>query len=189
MNLRTLCVSAAALLTLPGVGMAEFNYTSAEFNYVLDVEIDDTSLDGDGFSLGGSFTIADGFYLGGSYEDYDLDAGWDGELLELGGGYFHPIDDDLDFVATLSILDVEVSRRDTSFDDDGLKLGGGVRARLADAVEVDAMLEYVDMDEGDSDMGIALRGRYYISPEFAVQAEASFGTDFEVLGIGIRGEF
>jgi hypothetical protein len=189
MNLRTLCGSAALLLILPGVGMAQFNYTSAEFNYVFDVEVDDSSLDGDGLSIGGTFTIAESFYLGGSYDDYDLEAGWDGELLELGGGYFHSLDDDLDFVATFSFVDAEVSNRNFSFDDDGFKIGGGVRAKLADTVEVDAMLEYINMDEGDSDTGVALRGRYYVNDGFAFQAKATFGTDFEIISIGVRGEF
>jgi len=190
MNIRTLYGSAAALLILPGVGLAEFSYTSAEFSYV-DVEVDagPFSVDGDGFSLGGTVKVADSFYIGGSFDDYDLDYGIDGELLEIGGGYFQPLDDDIDFVATFSYLDAEVSAGNASADDDGFQIGGGVRARLADSVEVDAMLEYANMDEGGSDTGIDLRGRYYISDEFAVQAKFTFGTDFETISIGVRGEF
>jgi len=189
MNLRHVGAMAASLLILPGIGQAEFNYTSAEFNYIFDVEVDGTSLDGDGFSIGGTFTIADTFYLGASFEDYDLDNGWDGEVLEIGGGYFHTLSEDLDFIATFSYLDTEVSRGNSSFDDDGFQLGGGIRTRLADTIEVEALIEYVNMDAGDSDTGIDLRGRYYISPEFAVQAKLAFGTDFEIISIGVRGEF
>lgn len=190
MKTRFFPAAAAALLGLPGVAFAQFNYTSAEFNYV-DVEIDIGSfdVDGDGFSLAGTYEVAETFFISGSYEDYDLDFGVDGELLRIGGGYFHSLDEDLDFVTTLHFLDAEVSAGNQSADDDGLALAGGIRAQLTDEIQVDALLEYIDMDEGDSDTGIDLRGRYYISPEFAVQLRATFGTDVETISIGVRGEF
>jgi opacity protein-like surface antigen len=190
MKLRILAATTASLLCLPAAGFAQFSYTSAEFNYV-DVEVDvgPFNVDGDGFSLGGTYTVAETFFIGGSYEDYDLDFGVDGEVLRIGGGYFHPLDEDLDFVATLHFLDVEVSAGNQSADDDGIALAGGIRAQLTEEIQVDALLEYVDMDAGDSDTGIDLRGRYYLSPEFAIQVRATFGTDFETLSIGVRGEF
>jgi len=188
MKLRTLIGTATALLAIPALSQAEFNYTSAEFNYVdVDVDVGPFNIDGDGFSFGGTYEITDDFFIGGMYEDYDLDFGIDGEWMEIGGGYFHELQNDLDFVATLNWVDVEVSAGNQSADDDALAIGGGIRARLSDDIEVDAMLEYYDFD--DSDTGIELRGRYYISPEFAVQLKANFGTDFETIAIGVRGEF
>jgi hypothetical protein len=190
MFLRTFCGTAATLLILPGVSQAEFNYTTAEFNYVdVDADIGPVNVDGDGFGIAGTYTVADSFYVGASYEDYDFDYGVDGSVLEIGGGYFHTLQDDLDFIATFSYLEADASAGSQSADDDGFQIGGGIRARLADSVEVDALLELVDMNEGDSDTGIELRGRYYISDEFAVQAKASFGTNFDTISIGVRGEF
>jgi opacity protein-like surface antigen len=191
MKIWKLTGAAAALLTLPALSQAEFNYTSAEFNYILDVEIDGGSfnVDGDGIGIGGTYEIADGFYIGGSYEDYDLDFNINGDWLEIGGGYFNTLNEDLDFVATLSYVDVELSSGGDSADDDALSIGAGIRARLSDEIEVDAMLEYYDFDELDSDTSIELRGRYYINPEFAIQLKANLGSDFETISIGVRGEF
>jgi len=184
MNLWTLTGTAAALLTLPALSQAEFNYTSAEANYILDVEIDG-GLDGDGLGVGGSFEIADSFFIGGSYEDFDLDEDISGDWLEIGGGYFHELNPDLDFVATLSFVDVEFG----GGEDDAIALGGGIRTRLSDSIEVDAMLEYYSFDEGDSDTSLDLRGRWYINPEFAVQLRMNLGSDIETIAVGVRGEF
>ena len=191
MKLWKLTGAAAALLTLPALGQAEFNYTSAEFNYLLDVEVDagPFSVDGDGIGVAGSYTIADGFFISGSYEDFDLDFNINGDWLEIGGGYFHTLNEDLDFVATLNWVDVEISTNFASADDDALALGGGIRARLSDDIEVDAMLEYYDFDEGDSDTSLELRGRYYFNPEFSLQLKMNLGSDFETIAIGVRSEF
>jgi hypothetical protein len=175
-------------LTLPALSQAEFNYTSAEANYLLDVEIDGDS-DGDGFGIGGSYEIADNFFIAGSYEDVDLDNDNSLDWLEVGGGYFHELNEDLDFVATLSYVDIEISTRFGSFDDDALALGGGIRAKLADALEVDAMLEYYSFDELDSDTSLELRGRYYFNPGFAVQMKMNLGSDIETIAVGVRSEF
>ena len=191
MKLWTLTGTAAALLTLPALSQAEFNYTSAEANYLLDVEIDGglANVDGDGLGVGGSFEIADSFFIGGSFEDFDLDFDISGEWLEIGGGYFHELNPDLDFVATLSFVDVEISSNFGSAEDDAIALGGGIRTRLSDSIEVDAMLEYYSFDEGDSDTSLDLRGRYYFSPEFAVQLRMNLGSDIETIAIGVRSEF
>jgi opacity protein-like surface antigen len=181
---------AAAVLAVPGVSRADFNYLAVEFSFV-DVEYDVSifNVDGDGFRIGGTVPLGESFYVGGEYSDYGFDFGVDGELIEIGGGYFTPLREDLDFVATFSYLDAEVSAGPSSADDDGFSIGGGVRAQLADSVQVDAMLKFVDMDQGDSDTGLEVRGRYYFNEDFAVQAGLGLGTDFDTLTIGIRAEF
>jgi opacity protein-like surface antigen len=190
MRFQTLAAATLTALAVPGISLAEFNYTSAEFNFVdVDVDFGPFSVDGDGYSIGGTYPVADNFFIGASWESYDFDGGVDGEWLEIGGGYFRMLDDDLDFVATLSLVDAEVSSGYGSADDDGIAIGGGIRAQLADTIEVDALLKYVDMDKGDNDTGIEVRGRYYISDEFAVQLKLSTVNDFDTLSIGVRGEF
>lgn len=189
MNTKSLALAAAFGLTVPGLALAEFNYTSAEFDLVADVEFDSTSVDGDGFAIAGSYTIADGFFIAGSWTDADLDLGIDGELLTIGGGYFHTLDEDLDFVATLSLVDAEVSVGNFSADDDALSIGGGIRARLSDVIEVDAMLEYQDWDLSDNDTSVTIRGRYYFSEGMAAQVGIRAAGEIETLSIGIRGEF
>ena len=60
---------------------------------------------------------------------------------------------------------------------------------VSDSIEVDAILEWYDFDEGDSDTSLDLRGRYYFSDSFSVQAKMNLGADFETIAIGVRTEF
>lgn len=189
MKIKAIAAAASLGLVAPGLALAEFNYTSAEFDLVADIEFDSNSVDGDGFSIAGSYTITDGFYIAGSWTDADLDFGLDGEVMTIGGGYFHNLDEDLDFVATLSLVDAEVSFGSFSGDDDALALGGGIRARLSDVIEVDAMLEYMDWDNSDNETSALIRGRYYFSDGLAAQLGVRIGGEIETLSIGIRGEF
>ena len=185
-----LCGTAAALLALPGIGRAEFNYTAVDFSYAdVKVDVGPFNVDGDGFALGGTYTVSDAFFVGGSYEDYGLDFNVDASILEIGGGYFYTFNEDLDFVATFSYVDTEVSSGGLSADDNGLAIGGGVRARLSDRIDVDAMAKITDFDKGDNDSGVELRGRYFFNDDFAVTAQIDLGKDIETMRIGIRKEF
>ena len=181
------CSIFAALAAVPGVGLAEFNYTGLDISYV-DVDRDVGS-GGDGFAFGGTFTVAESFFLGGGYEDYDFDSGADGEIIELGGGYFHPINDGMDFVASLAIVDMEVSSGSFSADDDAIAIGGGIRFEVSPEFQLDAMVEYVDWDNSGSDTGFEFRGRYYFSDDIALGAQIDLGKDVETFRIGIRFEF
>ena len=181
---------AVALIALPGVSLAEFTYTYVDLSFV-DVEFDvgPASIDGDGFAVGGAYTVADGFYVDGSYQDAGFDFGVDGEFLRIGGGYFHPLNEDLDFVATLAYVDAEVSIGRFSAGDDGLAFGGGVRVAIRDDFEVDAMVEFIDMDLGGSDTGFEVRGRYYFNEDIAVTGQLDLAKDIETFRIGVRFEF
>ena len=193
MKLRLICGFATVCL-MPALGHAQdssgFNYTNIDLGFV-DVEFDvgPLSVDGDGFSVAGSYTVADNFFIGGEYTDIDFDFGVDGEILEIGGGYFHPLNDELDFIATFSYVETEVSAGNLSVDDDGLGIGGGVRAGVGSGFEVDALLQYVNMDQGDSDTGIEVRGRYFFSDSLAAWAQTDFGSDIETFRLGIRFDF
>ena len=83
----------------------------------------------------------------------------------------------------------EIGLAGASIDEDGFALGGGIRARLTDAFEVDASLQYVDLDQSGSDTGIKLRGRYYFTDRFAFSLETEFDDDIDTLSLGFRAEF
>jgi opacity protein-like surface antigen len=190
MSKKILCAAAASLIALPGVSQAEFNYTWVELSFV-DVEFDTgpASIDGDGFSISGAYTVADQFFVGGSYQTADYDFGVDGDVTRITGGYFHPLNEDLDFIATLSYVDAEVGTGPFSAGDDGLALGGGVRVALSDRFEVDALVEFVDMDLGGSDTGVEVLGRYYFTEDIAVAAQVDLNKDIETFRIGVRFDF
>jgi opacity protein-like surface antigen len=183
-------LGAFALIAIPGLSQAEFNYTYVDLSLV-DIEFDvgPGSIDGDGFAVSGAYTVADGFFVGGSYYDTDFDFGIDGEIARITGGYFHPLNEELDFVATLSYVDTEISLGQLNDGDDGLALGGGVRYAISEDFEVDAMVEFVDMDLSGSDTGFEVRGRYYFNDDIAVSAQLDVAKDIETFRIGVRFEF
>jgi predicted RNA-binding protein with TRAM domain len=176
---------ATLTLALPGAALAEFSYDFLEGSFV-DVEIDDTSINGDGIRIEGSSQISDAFFIRAEYEDYDFDFGIDGSIFELGGGYFQTLNETLDFVAVGQYVQVEVE----DIDDDGLGIGGGLRTRFGDSIEADAVLNWVDLDNSGSDTYIDLRGRYYFNEQFAVTLKFELGSDsFDTKGIGARFNF
>jgi hypothetical protein len=185
---RTVLAAAILAAFVPGVVLADMNYTNLEINY-LDVDVGDTNVSGDGFELGGSWELNDSFHLFGSWQDQSYDGGVDGEALEIGGGWSHGFSDTLDFVGTLSLVDMEFSGPGGSASDDGLALGGGIRSRLGESFELDAGLKYVDLDESGSDTGIAVGARYYFNDSMALGASFDSNDDFDTLRLGFRWEF
>lgn len=178
---RTALFGALVAAFVPGVVLADMNYTGVEINY-LDLD-GDAGISGDGFELVGSWELNDDFHLFGSWEDQSFDFGIDGEVLELGGGWNHGFSDTLDFVATLSYVDVDYDVGS----DNGLALGGGIRTRLGDSFEVDAGLKYVDLDE--SDTGLHVGARYYFNDSMALGASIDDNDNADTLRLGFRWEF
>lgn len=186
-----LCLLApTALLAQASVDSgSQMSYSAFDASYLVDVEIDGTNIDGDGFEFGGSYSLNDKFYLLGSWQEQSFDQGIDGRQLELGGGFHTPLGNTVDFVATLSYLDAEIESNFGSADDDGLALGGGVRARLSDSFELGANLKLIDFDQSGSDTGYTVGGRWFFADSMAITASADFFDDVDVLRVGFRAEF
>src|SRR5262245_4485591 len=180
---RTALFGALVAAFVPGVVLADMNYTNLEVNY-LDLDAGGVGINGDGFEIGGSWELNDQFHLFGSWQDQSYDGGYDGDMLELGAGWSHGFNDKMDFVGTLSYLDADFE----GTSDDGLALGGGIRARLGDSFEVEAGLKYVDFDS-DSDTGIQLGARYYFNDSMALGASIDDNDNFDTLRLGFRWEF
>ena len=180
---RTVLFGALVAAFVPGVVLADMNYTNLEVNY-LDLD-GDGGASGDGFEIGGSWELNDSFHLFGSWQDQGFDGGIDGEVLEIGGGWSHGFSDTLDFVGTLSLLDVDYGFAG----DDGLALGGGIRSRLGESFELDAGLKYVDLDESGNDTGISIGARYYFNESMALGASMDSFDDADTLRLGFRWEF
>jgi hypothetical protein len=180
----------AGALLVPSIGLADFVYTGVEVSYV-DVEFNNglADLDGDGYRFSGSLELNDRFFLLGEIEDQSYDLGIDGSAYEVGVGFHHPFGSTFDFVGTASFVQAEVEFAGFGADDDGIALGGGVRAQLADSFEVEASLQYVNLDQGGSDTGIELRGRYYFTERFAFSLETDLDDDVDTLSFGFRAEF
>lgn len=190
MKSAVLFASIAGILSLPTAAHAEFNYTTIDAGFV-DVEIDTGfgTVDGDGYRFRGAYEVSNSFFLEGTWEEQSFDFGVDGRRIELGGGYHHPLSTDLDFIASAAFVQAEIEAGGFGFDDDGINIGGGIRARLGDSFQVEAMLDWVDFDEGGSDTGIGLLGRYYFNDQFAISLETEFDDDVDTYTMGFRAEF
>jgi hypothetical protein len=183
-------LAPTALLAQAAEGGPQMSYSAVDISYLVDVEIDGPgNVDGDGFEVGGSWELNDKFYILGAWQEQSFDLGIDGRQIELGGGFHTPLSNTVDFVATLSYIDAEVSTNNFSADDDGLALGGGVRARLTDSFELDGAVRFVDFDEGGSDTGFTVGGRWYFVDNMAITTRADFFDDVDVVSVGFRAEF
>ena len=181
----------ASMLLVPGLAMAEFSYTTLQFDFI-DVEFDagPGSVDGDGYRFSGMYQMNPNAFLHGSLEEHDYGFGIDGDMIEFGAGYRHGLSSDLDLVATASYVNAEIGVGGLgSVDDDGLGLGGGVRAQIAPSFQVEAMLTYVNMDNGGSDTGVDLLGRYYFNDRYALTLATTFDDNVDTLSLGFRAEF
>ena len=184
---RTVLFAAIAAAFIPGVVLADMNYTNLEVNYL---DLDGSGgASGDGFEIGGSWELNDQFHLFGSWQDQSYDGGYDGDMIELGGGWNHAFSDTLDFVGTLSYVDAELEAGGITASDDGLAIGGGIRSRLGDSFEIEAGLKYVDFDESGSDTGLQLGARYYFNDSMALGASIDDNDTADTLRLGFRWEF
>jgi len=185
---RVLLLGSLLALT-PCFAYAEMSYNSFDLN-VVDVDLDNTSVDGSGFEIGGSYELGQHqIFLFGEWQEQNFDFGIDGRSLELGAGWHHPISSTLDFVGTASYIDTRLDAGNFSADDDGLALGGGIRTTIGNSFQLDAMLRYVDFDEGGSDTGVRVNGRWYFSKRMAVLFGTDLGDNADTLRLGFHAEF
>ncbi|HEY7671405.1 MAG TPA: hypothetical protein VIC71_04240 [Gammaproteobacteria bacterium] len=182
-------VTALLSLSLPCVlNAADFDYTFVDAGLV-DTEIDVGSVDvsGDGIGINGSIGVSDNLHIVAGYNDLDYDFGISGSTWNVGLGFNTDINDDLDFVADVTWIDAEVDTAFGSASEDGYGVSGGIRAHVGEKVELDAGLQYVDLDESDTVLNVG--GRYYFSDSFALNAGLSDADAGMSWMIGIRAEF
>lgn len=153
------------------------SYTYAEIGYG-QVNIDDPDIDGDGFGIGGSFALTDQFHLFAGYSTADLDFDVDATNFDVGFGFNTPLADNIDVVATLAYVYVELDAPGFgSADDNGLGGGLGLRALVNPQVELFGGVEYIDLSDSGSDTALNLGGRYNFNQQFAVGLSGSWSDD------------
>jgi hypothetical protein len=174
---------------VPGFAAAQdFNYNYIDLALIdAEVDVGPFNLDGDGFAVAGSFSIADNMFVIAGYSDQDYDFGIDGNTLNLGVGFHTDFGDNLDFVADISFLDAEVATRFGSADENGYGIRAGVRGRINPELELEGGLTLIDLN--DSDTGIRAAVRYYFSDAFAVSGTIADNDGGLNLAVGIRAEF
>jgi hypothetical protein len=184
MTYKAKMITALAALALSGqLSAAGPNYNFVEGRYLIDTDIDERNLDGDGFHLGGSYRFTGEIYAFGNLRFNDYDHGVDATVLNLGGGYILPIHSNWDSNFTFGMARWDVDGID---DEIGFELSGGVRGMLTPEIEARAKLTYLDIDDLGDDAYLTLGGDYFFMPNLSAGLELDVGGDFDSLSAGVR---
>lgn len=221
----------AGFITVPATSLAadDVSYTFAEIDYLVqdidrfeDEDAFDNILedfdDGDGYQVGGSFQFLDSWFAFGSYSntqadftfvndtDMTIPSDEDIKTLRLGVGYFMPMTNNMDFVATGSYVDVdygdfnlgaaesdldEWDAVDDALDDldedssDGYSLDAGVRAQVVEWMELGGGLRYTDLDSGD-DFSVFANALFELNQNMGINLSADFGDEISTYALGFR---
>jgi len=232
MNRKILSAALLAASAAPLSAMAaqdiSYRYIEAEY-VVLDVDMyeDDDALDnvieevddGDGFKIGASYSFTNNLFVFGNYSQTQADFTFiddnaalvpddtDIKTLQLGLGYFAPINMNMDFVARAAYMDVDyddfatgaedqdVTDSDTTlgnvWDDlnedssDGYFVDAGVRAQTVEWLELGGGVRYTDLDSGD-DFSVFGNALFEINQNMGINLTASFGDNLSSYGLGFR---
>lgn len=159
----------------------DLSYDYAELRFV-NTEIG--SADGDGLKLGGSYEINPNWLILGSYSMLDFDGNVDTTALEIGGGYVHRYNQQIDFVGTIRVVRATVDFQGGDDDETGFALSGGIRGRITPNLEGRASINYFNVDETDT--FFELGGDYYFNDQFSAGATLEAGGDADTLTLGVR---
>jgi opacity protein-like surface antigen len=169
-----------------GAQALSYNYIQGSYGRV---DLDDSSFsaDGEGLGVSGSIAISGDFHITGEYQTADMDFGVDLSILEVTLGYHTTISENLDLVAQIGYLDIDVDAAGAgSADDDALLIGAGVRAAVADNVEFSGGIDYIDFDRGDGEMRANAGFVVGLTDELAVGFKATFWDDVNIYQLNLR---
>jgi hypothetical protein len=166
------------LLALSASASAEdFSYNYVYLGYG-NTELDGVSVDGDGFSIGGSYGFTDSIHAFASYETADLDFNVDATRYNFGIGYNTSVSDAVDMFARLSYESIDFGLPGFgSIDDSGYGLSVGARFAASSAFELNAAVNFVDYGDGD-DTGFEVGGLYSFTDSFALGLAAEWSDEF-----------
>ncbi|HUR39958.1 MAG TPA: outer membrane beta-barrel protein [Verrucomicrobiae bacterium] len=191
----TLCLLAGApLTTAAGYDShphGTLSYTFGEVRLV--AEDPDGRDDADGIRVGGSALFHPDFFVAGALSMLGSDGanGVDTDTAEIGLGYRHALNRQVDLlgVAGLIRVDIDFANGSNADDDDfGPSLTGGARAALTHAIEVGGYLNYAELF-GDGDLTVRGEGLFHFTPNLAALAGIGLSDDNREATIGARWNF
>lgn len=183
MKIRTwaLVILAVGFGTGVPAAASDLSYNYAELRFV-DTEIG--SQDGDGLRVAGSFEISQNWLVVAGITALDFDNSVDTTALEIGAGYVHRYNPNLDIVGYAKVVRTDVDFPGGDDNDTGIALAGGVRGRITPQFEGRATVNYFNVDETDT--FFELGGDFYITSQFSAGATLEFGGDADSLTLGVR---
>jgi len=183
----------------------DLGYTWEDVNYAVKQE----GAQFEGFTLEGSVGLVDagpvGIHLFGEFFDGEFTGvndecsgqvgDRDSYSYALGAGASYPIRDNVDLVAKIAYIDVELDVPNSqcalqSVDSDGYYAAGLVRARMSEEVELEAGYRYSDLSGSDiSDGSVLLAMNYNINSWFAVRVAGIVFDDDSGIQLAVRVNF
>lgn len=178
-------ISAAVLAGVTFSGLAtSANAADFSYNYVEGAyeSFDLDGTDADVARLSGSYELTPKFNIIAEYATGDIDnpaggSDLDFEETAIGLGYHTGIAPQTDVTANIKVVNQDL---DFAGDDTGYSVGVGVRHWLMDKVEVDANIDYIDVNDND-DTRLKVGARYYINE--AISAGVGFSTSSEEVDV------
>jgi hypothetical protein len=177
------------LAALPLASQAEdMSYSFVDLGWI-QTDIDGVSSNADGFALRGSAGFAQNYFAFAEYSSQSV-SGIDLDVTAVGLGGHYGLSDNLDLVGRAGWFKAKASGSGGSFDDDGYLVSAGLRGQIGDNVELEGSVIYTDLggSSGD-DTSVAVGGRYYFTPNFALGAEYQHGNDSSTILLGGRYSF
>ena len=168
MNTKFTSTLSVAVLTgivfagsVANVHAADFKYNYVEGTYE-SIDLDGT--DANVALLAGSYDITPNLNVIGEYATGNIDNPSGGSDLDyqeaaIGLGYHTQIAPKTDFTANVKVVNQDT---DLAGDDTGYSAGIGLRHMLVDKIEVDADIDYIDVNN-DEDTRLKVGARYYIN--------------------------
>jgi hypothetical protein len=199
MNGVSRAVLVATVLLPPALGSAQqaarpatsgFDYNWAQLSYDkhdFDIDRAPGNIDGDGFTLSGSFKVADDWHVYASYGTANVDFGIDVDSWVLGLGYSYSLKPNVDLYGRVLYIDQSADANGFSAHDNGLGLQFRVRGRVNDKVEVEGGLQYLDVASSDTSLQASVR--YYFTRAFSAGVGITLGGDQDGLGVNARYSF
>lgn len=193
MKLKKNIIALGAGLVLASPVFAEgMSYTYAQ---AAAGTIDIDGVDGTLFGVSGSFEVSPNVFIGGGYvsgtsDDSFVLGGVNDEIgltqIQVGIGYHHALQDNLDLVATLGFGEVELEHDGLGSGDESFTaISLGLRAKASETVEVSGGLTNTRAD-GESETGVGLGIRGYVNETLSIGARYDTADDVDQLSVNIR---
>lgn len=170
-------------------GAQGFDYNYLTFGYG-NTDFDEVNVDGDGFTLGGSYAISDNLHLFLDYNSADLDLNIDATTWGAGIGYNTSVSDDIDLIAKLSYEYIELDAPLVgSVDDSGLGLGVGLRFAATSELELNAGINWIDYSDSGSDTAFEAGGWYNFTEAWSLGLNGEWSDDVSTYTVSGRFNF
>ncbi len=173
-------ILTSMMIVLSGSFMTATYASDFSYNYIQGAyeSVDLDGPDADVFKISGSYELTPNFNIIGEYATGDIDNPLGGSDLDLDEGavgvaYHTAIASKTDFTANIKVIN---QNTDLAGDDTGYGLGVGIRHMLTNRVEVDANIDFIDVNDNE-DTKLEVGARYYFNN--AISTGLAYSTSSE----------